>query len=95
MRVRFPLSAPREKKICSLIDSDRFDGSEQTNKPSCVVQWSGFPPVTWEIAGSNPVTAAYCGVEQLVARRAHNPEVTGSNPVPATKLFQRGTRFVY
>ena len=26
----------------------------------------------------------YCGVEQLVARRAHNPKVTGSSPVPAT-----------
>ena len=26
----------------------------------------------------------YRGVEQLVARRAHNPEVAGSNPVPAT-----------
>ena len=26
----------------------------------------------------------YCGVEQLVARRAHNPEVIGSSPVPAT-----------
>ncbi len=25
------------------------------------------------------------GVEQLVARRAHNPKVAGSNPVPATK----------
>ncbi len=25
------------------------------------------------------------GVEQLVARRAHNPKVTGSSPVPATK----------
>ena len=24
------------------------------------------------------------GVEQLVARRAHNPEVVGSNPSPAT-----------
>lgn len=23
-------------------------------------------------------------MEQLVARRAHNPKVTGSNPVPAT-----------
>ena len=28
----------------------------------------------------------YCGVEQLVARRAHNPEVIGSSPVPATYL---------
>ena len=27
---------------------------------------------------------AYRGVEQLVARRAHNPEVVGSNPAPAT-----------
>ena len=25
------------------------------------------------------------GVEQLVARRAHNPQVAGSSPVPATK----------
>ncbi len=25
------------------------------------------------------------GVEQLVARRAHNPKVTGSSPVPATE----------
>ncbi len=27
---------------------------------------------------------SYRGVEQLVARRAHNPKVTGSSPVPAT-----------
>ncbi len=25
----------------------------------------------------------HCGVEQLVARRAHNPEVAGSSPAPA------------
>ena len=41
--------------------------------------------------GSNPVPvrprspAPYRGVEQLVARRAHNPEVAGSSPVPATR----------
>ena len=35
--------------------------------------------------GSIPVFGTtYRGVEQLVARRAHNPEATGSNPVPAT-----------
>ena len=28
----------------------------------------------------------YRGVEQLVARRAHNPEVAGSSPVPATMV---------
>ena len=26
------------------------------------------------------------GVEQLVARRAHNPKVVGSSPAPATKF---------
>ena len=26
-------------------------------------------------------------MEQLVARRAHNPEVIGSNPIPATIAF--------
>ena len=30
-------------------------------------------------------TISYRGVEQLVARRAHNPEVAGSSPVSATK----------
>ena len=40
--------------------------------------------------GSSPVTGTtgtmtYRGVEQLVARRAHNPEVGGSSPSPATK----------
>lgn len=29
----------------------------------------------------------YRGVEQLAARRAHNPKVTGSSPVPAIYLF--------
>ena len=28
----------------------------------------------------------YRGVEQSVARRAHNPKVTGSSPVPATNV---------
>ena len=27
------------------------------------------------------------GVEQLVARRAHNPKATGSSPVPATNVY--------
>ena len=48
--------------------------------------------------GSNPVPvrprspAPYRGIEQLVARRAHNPEVVGSSPTPATiksPLFSR------
>ena len=28
----------------------------------------------------------YCGMEQLVARWAHNPKVVGSSPAPATKI---------
>ena len=31
------------------------------------------------------VTVKYRGVEQLVARRAHNPKVVGSSPPSATK----------
>jgi hypothetical protein len=31
------------------------------------------------------VLKIYCGVEQLVARRAHNPEVVSSSLAPATK----------
>ena len=30
----------------------------------------------------------YRGVEQLVARRAHNPKVVGSSPAPATKPIE-------
>ena len=31
----------------------------------------------------------YRGMEQLVARRAHNPKVAGSSPAPATKRADR------
>jgi hypothetical protein len=39
-------------------------------------------------------------MEQLVARRAHNPKVTGSSPVPATiesrsTLITNGLRLFY
>eukprot|EP00828_Plagiopyla_frontata_P034863 TRINITY_DN4547_c0_g1_i5.p1 TRINITY_DN4547_c0_g1~~TRINITY_DN4547_c0_g1_i5.p1 ORF type:complete len:126 (-),score=3.36 TRINITY_DN4547_c0_g1_i5:83-460(-) len=49
--------------------------------------------------GSNPLSSFsglrplyhyqyyYRGVEQLAARRAHNPEVTGSSPVPAIVMI--------
>ena len=40
--------------------------------------------------GSNPLSSLliyYRGVEQLVARRAHNPEVVGSNPSPAIPVW--------
>jgi hypothetical protein len=34
-------------------------------------------------------------MEQLVARRAHNPKVTGSSPVPATKPGRNAWLFFY
>ena len=38
--------------------------------------------------GSNPsLSTKHRGVEQLVARRAHNPKVVGSSPAPATIFF--------
>ena len=35
------------------------------------------------------VIQSHRGVEQLVARRAHNPEAGGSSPSPATKNRKR------
>ena len=51
----------------------------------------------WDLKshGRNPVPvrsrspAPYRGVEQLVARRAHNPEAAGSSPVSATSREPR------
>ena len=41
----------------------------------------------------SPLDATYvesdAGWSSLAARRAHNPKVTGSNPVPATKKSKR------
>ena len=37
----------------------------------------------------------YRGVEQLVARRAHNPEVVGSSPSPATTKHSRNSGCVF
>ncbi len=37
----------------------------------------------------------YRGVEQSVARRAHNPEVAGSSPAPATKQTKNNPETQY
>ena len=34
-------------------------------------------------------------VEQLAARRAHNPEAAGSSPAPANEGIQKGAFFFY
>ncbi len=41
------------------------------------------------------ITKIYCGVEQLVARWAHNPKVIGSSPVPATSADTDMYRLFY
>ena len=38
------------------------------------------------------VIQSHRGVEQLVARRAHNPEAGGSSPSPATKQAKTSLR---
>ena len=40
---------------------------------------------------SVPLQSKYRGMEQLVARWAHNPKVIGSSPVPATKESNRNS----
>ena len=51
--------------------------------------------------GTQESATKYRGVEQMVARRAHNPEVAGSSPVPATnksslkRKFQRAFSFAF
>ena len=39
------------------------------------------------ITRRNEKISLHRGVEQLVARRAHNPKVLGSSPSPATKII--------
>ncbi len=40
------------------------------------------------------IVKIYRGMEQLVARRAHNPKVTGSSPVPATQPSRNAWLFL-
>ena len=44
----------------------------------------GSNTVPVRVRSPAPPQFQYRGVEQLVARRAHNPEVAGSSPVSAT-----------
>ena len=37
------------------------------------------------VLNRDKIPKIYCGVEQLVARWAHNPKVVGSSPTPATR----------
>ena len=41
----------------------------------------------------SPAPSKYRGVEQLVARRAHNPEAVGSSPASATRKVLKSQDF--
>ena len=61
-------------------------------RPGLKIPWdSPLVPVQARFPAPNgfPQTNQYRGVEQLVARRAHNPEVVGSSPSPATILWSQ------
>ncbi len=47
--------------------------------------WFGFRKSICFLSKVGLLLQPHRGVEQLVARWAHNPKVTGSSPVPATK----------
>ena len=49
-----------------------------------------FKIVPVRFRSSAPFLQIHRGVEQLAARRAHNPKVVGSSPTPATKLWPLG-----
>ena len=49
----------------------------------CRTRENGFETVVLRFCSLSFLS--YRGVEQLVARRAHNPKVVGSSPSPATK----------
>ena len=54
---------------------------------SSIAQLVEQSAVNRSVVGSSPTRGAkYRGMEQLVARRAHNPKAAGSSPAPATMI---------
>ena len=64
------------KRIFWQIIAEKESEKGLTNEDTCVTI-------------SQHSASAYRGIEQLEARRAHNPEVGGSSPPPATKKAHR------
>ena len=80
VRLRSP--APRRKKLGSFC----FQPEGLAESSISLKLLSPFPTKAKDrFCGGPHSDPLYRGVEQLVARRAHNPEVAGSNPVPATR----------
>ena len=72
------LTAGAECDILTIADSCRCGGMVDTGD----LKSPGSDTVPVRVR--SPAPQKYRGVEQLVARRAHNPEVVGSSPAPAT-----------
>ncbi len=87
-RAQTPVAhAPRPAKTRSTAYRSRGSCSSYQGDASTV----GAPLVRVTEVGSRGGTTAprelfFGGVEQLVARRAHNPKVAGSSPAPASSL---------
>ena len=60
-------------------------GLERVLHTSCASELPGAPPGPPFPPFLSFMDSPYRGVEQLAARRAHNPKVGGSNPSSATK----------
>jgi hypothetical protein len=56
-------------------------GTQEQRKLSGVARRWKSAGLSWSLY----IEYGHRGVEQLVARRAHNPKVAGSSPAPATK----------
>ena len=50
---------------------------------------AGSPLAEGQDNNGGALAPPLCGLVQWAERRAHNPEVTGSSPVPATRLRDR------
>ena len=85
----FP-SGQRGQTVNLLVDA--FEGSNPS--PSTIITVNrdqltvinGKPKAELLITDNWKLATEYRGVEQLVARRAHNPEAEGSSPSPATNF---------
>ncbi len=86
----FPDSFLTEVGDCGILiiaDSCRCGGMVDTGD----LKSPGSNTVPVRVRSPAPRKISYRGVEQLVARRAHNPEVVGSSPASATKKMPHRT----
>lgn len=62
---------------CVHTEMDRYNGFSMKIQTNCLLG----------AVNLNRIPDVDAGWSSLVARRAHNPKVVGSNPAPATKLI--------